>query len=123
MNMIEICHAHAKIGGVDENIKSIRKDNIFLLDQKENSNDKREVIYCMRMIIQQIHELLLKKNKCNKYKISYLLMAFHNLPRALMNKESESFFGIGVTPISKEEAIVYASFYIEKTSECANSSF
>ena len=81
-------------------------DFIFLLNNSQN------VIKLMDGIIFEIKSLLCAKSKKYKLKISYLLRAFHNLPKVFILRQSDKLFSFDIQPIDCQEAIQYANSYL-----------
>lgn len=87
-----------------------------LIDNKKefgfSSHDFENVIKMMNDIILEIQNLLSTKTKKYKTKISYLLKAFHNLPRAFLDPNDATVFNLGFQPISPKDAIEYSCSYL-----------
>ena len=66
----------------------------------------------MNDIILEIKKLLCTKQKNYKTKISYLLRAFHNLPKVFIDPNNANIFNFGIQPIAQHEAIEYAFSYL-----------
>lgn len=83
-----------------------KNDFVFL------SNDFEDVIKLMKDIILEIKNLLCTKSKNYKTKISYLLRAFHNLPKVFLDPNDAKVFNLDIQPIAQQEAIQYAFSYL-----------
>jgi len=68
----------------------------------------------MEDIIEQCEVLLSRKKRGYKLKLSYLLKAFHNLPKVFIDPTEKTLFNIGVQPVNCDDALSYAKLYIEK---------
>ncbi len=77
-----------------------------------SSNDFEEPIKLMNYIIIEIKNLLRTKSKNYKIKISYLLKAFHNLPKVFLDPKDTRVFNLDIHPIDQQEAVQYAFSYI-----------
>lgn len=101
------------------------EENLISLFCEKNNldfspNEFEDITRLMNDIIFEIKNLLLTKEKCYKTKISYLLRAFHNLPKVFLDLSDEKVFEHEIQPIAKQEAIEYALSYLslkEKVSE------
>lgn len=77
-----------------------------------SSDDYENVTKLMNDIILEIQYLLSVKNENYKTKISYLLRAFHNLPRVFLVSNHATVFDLDIQPITQQEAIQYAFSYL-----------
>ena len=75
------------------------------------SND--DLLELMSKILCECSNLLTSKPKNYKKRIAYLLMAFHNIPRAYLDTKNNALFNGGAIPLSKEDAKKYADYYME----------
>lgn len=93
----------------------IEKDGIKELKVQNNQNvSRKEVTDFMRKILRECFDLLEHKGRRYKYRISYLLRAFHNLPKVYLDATTETLCNIGIPAISEEDAIHYANSYMNK---------
>lgn len=77
------------------------------------SRDDKELIALMNKILIECEKILENRSSNYKQQIIYLLMAFHNLPKAYLDPSKTTFFNIGIRGISKSNAIADAYAYIE----------
>ena len=101
----------------NEGIMFIGISNVEVLFDKKNSivfspNDFKNTIVLMKCIIFEIKKLLCTKQKNYKSQISYLLRAFHNLPKVFLVSNYSSIFNLEIQPIDEKVAFEYANSYL-----------
>ena len=87
---------------------------IFSLDFNLRNRESYEIINLMHNIIDECIFLLESKERKHKIRISYLLKAFHNLPRAFIKSTNQTFFNLNILSLSHNEALTCAKFYINQ---------
>ena len=115
--IMEFCRRKINIIFPANTLDSINKDLMISLTASKNRKlkaSKSEVIFYMRKIVKKCFDLLDSKERGYKCQISYLLMAFHNLPKVYLDVTAETLCNIGVHSISEEDAIEYANSYMKK---------
>ena len=75
-------------------------------------NAFEDTIKLMNGIISEIKNLLCARNENYKIKISYLLRAFHNLPKVFIDPNEGKVFNLDIQSIPHQEAIQYAFSYL-----------
>ena len=91
----------------------------FSLDFDCGQQVSNEIIELMLNIIEECIYYLENKPQKGKIKISYLLKAFHNLPRAFMKPVSQTLFNLNTLPLAPDEALMYAKLYINQIQNCS----
>jgi len=104
-----ICENNGIIFSCKGNIDALSDDNN---DSKFSPHNFEDVINLMNDIILEIKTLLCAKPKNYKTKISYLLRAFHNLPRVFLDSSGVKVFELDAHSISGQEAIQCAISYL-----------
>lgn len=84
------------------------------------TKDQKMLLTFMNNILHEITIELCFKKKNYKKNVSYLLKAFHNLPRCLMNEKVNQELEIPISPISYQEAFEYANSYLRVVNKCFN---
>jgi len=95
----------------------IGEDGLKELEVKKDQSQtagREEVICHMRKILSECFDLLERKGRRYKYRLFYLLMAFHNLPKVYLDATAETLCNIGISAISEEDAIKHANSYMKK---------
>ena len=90
------------------------EDVSAVLFQKVAKNSENDtVIDLMENIVTECRALIERRPKNYKIQLSYLLRAFHNLPKVFLDPTKQTLFNIAAQPISRQEGIEYALFYID----------
>lgn len=97
------------------NFTTLFSDNsINLKNYCDNYIDYRPIYCLMNQIVNECKHLLGERKRKYKRKIYYLLMAFHNLPRAYLNSKAKTIYNIQEKPISVEDAMQYSISYLKQ---------
>lgn len=94
-------------------------ERMLSLQDLWNTTSKKESEYWFEMYCFYIEWMELEK--VSEVAFKRVVNLFHNLPLAFLDETNPTVFNIGMKPISNEEAIQYASSYVEIMEKIDNS--
>lgn len=108
---------------IEVNLEELLQDTSKIMLVKNDTLDEADIVIMnfMEKIIIECNLLIEHKGRKYKLKMYYLLAAFHNLPRAFLDKTKQTLFNDMMLEISKDEAIEYSLSYIKSMSEAGRS--
>lgn len=85
--------------------------------QYTSDDKKQEILQLMESILILCNKLLNQHKKDYKIKISYLLMALHNIPRMFFSNDKDTWLNIRISPLTFDEVRMCVHNYIELSGE------